>query len=60
MENDRTGRAYISPYLLQPIRTLADVSAELARKTAEAVRPPGQEDGGEDEARTAADRDRIH
>jgi hypothetical protein len=44
MSNERKGRAYVSPYLLQPIRTLAEVSAELAKKGADAVRAPLEKD----------------
>jgi hypothetical protein len=39
------GRAYVSPYLLQPIRTLAEVSAELAKNQVKAARAPAETDG---------------
>lgn len=37
MSDKNKKSAYVSPYLLQPLRTLAEVSAEVARKTVENV-----------------------
>lgn len=58
MSNVKKGRAYVSPYLLQPIRTLAEVSAELARKTAQVVPSPLEVDA-EDDPPTAQDDTRL-